>query len=64
MSPGEALIVVLAGFLGGGVNAIAGGGTLLTYPALLAVGLPPVAATVPVVGAYPVNTSIWSGELP
>ncbi len=44
MSPGEALIVVLAGFLGGGVNAIAGGGTLLTYPALLAVGLPPVAA--------------------
>ena len=26
------------GFIGGGVNALAGGGTLLTYPALLAAG--------------------------
>jgi uncharacterized membrane protein YfcA len=44
VSPGEALLVVAAGFLAGGVNALAGGGTLLTYPALLAAGLPPVLA--------------------
>jgi uncharacterized membrane protein YfcA len=41
---GEAALVLGAGFLGGGVNALAGGGTLLTYPALLAAGLPPVLA--------------------
>jgi uncharacterized membrane protein YfcA len=44
MTPADALLVVGAGFLGGGVNALAGGGTLLTYPALLAAGLPPVLA--------------------
>lgn len=44
MTPGEAALVLGAGFLGGGVNALAGGGTLLTYPALLAAGLPPVLA--------------------
>ena len=32
------------GAVAGAVNAVAGGGTLLTFPALLAVGLPPVAA--------------------
>jgi uncharacterized membrane protein YfcA len=41
---GQVLLVLGAGFLGGGVNALAGGGTLLTYPALLAAGLPPVLA--------------------
>ena len=44
MNLGESLLVVAAGFAGGGVNALAGGGTLLTYPALLAAGLPPVLA--------------------
>lgn len=44
MTPGHALLVAGAGFLGGGVNALAGGGTLLSYPALLAAGLPPVLA--------------------
>jgi len=37
-------IVVLAGFFAGAVNAIAGGGTMLTFPALLAAGLNPVLA--------------------
>lgn len=36
--------VVLAGGVAGGVNAIAGGGTLVAFPALVAVGLPPVQA--------------------
>lgn len=40
----EALVVTAAGVLAGGVNAIAGGGTLVSFPALLAVGLPPVTA--------------------
>ena len=41
---GSWLAVVLAGFAGGVVNAIAGGGTNLSFPALLWLGLPPVAA--------------------
>ncbi|MDX6268183.1 MAG: uncharacterized protein QOD70_2923 [Frankiales bacterium] len=44
MTPGSAALVVGAGFVAGGVNALAGGGTLLAYPALLAAGLPPVLA--------------------
>jgi uncharacterized membrane protein YfcA len=39
-------LVVAAGFLAGAVNTLAGGGTLLVYPALLICGLPPVAANV------------------
>src|SRR5262245_52446387 len=33
-----------AGFVGGIANAIAGGATLITFPAMLASGLPPVVA--------------------
>jgi uncharacterized membrane protein YfcA len=40
------LIVGGAGILAGAANAIAGGGTLITFPALMAVGLPPVAANI------------------
>ena len=39
-------ILVLAGAGGGFANALAGGGTLITFPALLAAGLPPVTANV------------------
>ena len=35
---------MVAGFAGGTVNAIAGGATFFTFPAMLAVGIPPVAA--------------------
>ncbi len=35
-----------AGLLAGAVNAIAGGGSLISFPALLAVGYPPVTANV------------------
>jgi hypothetical protein len=38
------VLVALAGAVAGAVNAIAGGGTLVTFPALLAAGLPPVSA--------------------
>lgn len=35
-----------AGLAAGGINVVVGSGTLITFPVLLAVGLPPVTATV------------------
>lgn len=40
------ILVGLAAFAAGAVNALAGGGTLITFPMLTAVGLPTVAANV------------------
>jgi uncharacterized protein len=40
----SAALLVGAGFLGGAINAIAGGATFFTFPALMAAGLPPVMA--------------------
>lgn len=40
------LLVGLAAVVGGAVNALAGGGTLITFPMLTAVGIPAVAANV------------------
>jgi uncharacterized membrane protein YfcA len=40
------VFLLLAGLVAGGVNAVAGGGSLLVFPALLAVGFPPLAANV------------------
>lgn len=42
----DLVLVALAALLAGAVNAVAGGGTLITFPMLTAVGIPPVAATV------------------
>ncbi|MFD6835586.1 sulfite exporter TauE/SafE family protein [Streptomyces diastaticus] len=42
----EALAVLVAGFAGGALNTAVGSGTLVTFPVLLATGLPPVTATV------------------
>jgi uncharacterized membrane protein YfcA len=44
--PTDLLLVGGAGLLAGAVNAVAGGGTLLSFPALLAVGVPPVTANI------------------
>ncbi len=46
LSGPDYLFLSLAGIGAGFVNAIAGGGTLITFPALIAVGVPPVAANV------------------
>lgn len=46
LSGPELLFVALAAVGAGMVNALAGGGTLITFPALLAVGVPAVAANV------------------
>lgn len=40
----DLLLLLLAGFAAGGMNALAGGGTFFSFPALLASGLPPVTA--------------------
>ncbi len=40
------ILVGLAAVAGGAVNALAGGGTLITFPMLVAVGIPAVAASV------------------
>jgi uncharacterized membrane protein YfcA len=46
MSPWEAVGVFAAGLGAGTINTIVGSGTLITFPVLLAVGLPPVTANV------------------
>ncbi len=38
------LLLVGAGILGGAANAMAGGATLITFPAMMAAGLPPITA--------------------
>ena len=40
----DMLLLIAAGFAAGGMNALAGGGTFFSFPALLATGLPPVTA--------------------
>jgi uncharacterized membrane protein YfcA len=42
----DACALLLAGFAASAVNAVAGGGSLITFPTLVAIGLPPVAANV------------------
>lgn len=37
-------LLIVAGFLGGGLNAIAGGGSFFTFPALVFAGVPVIAA--------------------
>ncbi|MFF3332479.1 sulfite exporter TauE/SafE family protein [Streptomyces sp. NPDC002888] len=46
MTPPEMLAVFAAGLGAGAVNTVVGSGTLITFPVLLATGLPPVTATV------------------
>ncbi|MDA3649850.1 sulfite exporter TauE/SafE family protein [Saccharopolyspora indica] len=42
----EPVLLVVVGFLSGAINAVAGGGSLLVFPALLATGMPPLVANV------------------
>ena len=46
MSPWELAAIALAGVAAGFINAVAGSGTLITFPTLLAFGVPPVTANV------------------
>jgi uncharacterized membrane protein YfcA len=57
----------LAALLGGAINAIAGGGTLVTFPAIVALGIPPIIANATsTVALWPAAvSSMWGyrGEL-
>ena len=57
-------LIALAAFMAGIVNALAGGGTFLTFPALIAAGLPPIAANASsTVALYPgYFVSAWAGR--
>jgi uncharacterized membrane protein YfcA len=57
LTPIQLTIAALAGFGAGLVNAIAGGGTLVSFPALMAIGLPAVAANITS------TLSLWPGYL-
>ncbi len=46
MTPADVALLAGAGLLAGAVNAVAGGGSLISFPALLAAGYPPVEANV------------------
>jgi len=46
LGAGSVVLLVVAGFLAGAVNAVAGGGSLISFPALLAVGYPSVTANI------------------
>jgi uncharacterized protein len=46
MDAGTVALLAGAGFGAGAVNAVAGGGSLITFPALLAAGYPPITANV------------------
>ena len=50
-------IIAAISAVGGAVNSIAGGGTLLTFPALLALGVPPVSANATS------TMALWPGSL-
>ncbi len=45
-TPLQLVLLLVAGLLAGAVNAVAGGGSLIVFPALLAVGMPPLPANV------------------
>ncbi|MEP4190469.1 MAG: sulfite exporter TauE/SafE family protein, partial [Sneathiella sp.] len=44
MSLIEISLLLLSGLAAGSINALAGGGTIFTFSALLGVGIPPVTA--------------------
>src|SRR3954454_19243921 len=46
MDLSHVLLLIVAGLAAGAINAIAGGGSLITFPALIATGLGSVAANV------------------
>ncbi len=45
MPPSHIVLIVVAGFGAGAINALVGSGTLITFPTLVTLGYPPVTAT-------------------
>ncbi|MFW6774884.1 sulfite exporter TauE/SafE family protein [Nocardioides sp. CPCC 205120] len=44
MSPLELVAILVAGAAAGGINTVVGSGTLITFPTLIALGVPPITA--------------------
>ncbi|MCW7538864.1 sulfite exporter TauE/SafE family protein [Aquabacterium sp. A7-Y] len=57
MNLAEAALIGAGAFAAGAVNSVAGGGTFFSFPALLAVGVPPVVANASN------SVSLWPGSL-
>ena len=57
MSLTQLLLVVASALVGGAMNSIAGGGTLLTFPTLVALGIPPINANATS------TVALWPGAL-
>jgi uncharacterized membrane protein YfcA len=58
VSPFEVVAILLAGVAAGTINTVVGSGTLITFPTLLAFGVPPVTANVSnTVGLVPGSVS-------
>lgn len=57
MTPLDAALIGAGAFAAGAVNSVAGGGTFFSFPALLAVGVPPVVANASN------SVSLWPGSL-
>src|SRR2546421_8173555 len=51
------MIAATAAFLAGGINSVAGGGTLISFPALVWLGLPSITANATS------TVAIWPGSL-
>ncbi|MGN6376509.1 MAG: sulfite exporter TauE/SafE family protein [Sphingomonas sp.] len=62
MAPASLALAFAAGLVGGAMNALAGGGTFATLPALIAIGLPSTAANATSNGALlpGAATSAWA----
>src|SRR5574343_734030 len=62
MQTTEMLLVGAGAFLAGGMNAIAGGGTFFSFPAMLAAGVPPIMANASnTVALWPASiSSAWA----
>jgi uncharacterized protein len=64
LSAFDIVLLAAAGLLGGAANALAGGGTFFTFPAMVEVGLPPVLANASnAVALYPGRfPSVYAGR--
>src|SRR5215472_16946297 len=57
----QAIFLIAAGALGGAINAVAGGGSFVAFPALLFTGVPPVPANATNTLALWIGTSASGG---
>src|SRR5260370_10784099 len=58
------MFLFVGGALGGGINAVAGGGSFVAFPALLFTGVPPVQANATNTLALSVGTTASGGAYP